>query len=594
MAGGFAPEIRADAEEAMLLLRVGTSTRVLFGVCGASALVVALAWSPLQHWRWLALWFCVVLASQGFRIWSEVSACQSTSARPLSQRAKIASASALGSGVTQAISLAFFPLMDAFEQSLHTVILLVMATGAVVYTAGHPRTYIPYLAPIIAGLVLAWWTLSAAAQERPWLAVGFGLLIAVYGFNLLGYARDTWTMFLNAAAMRHQEAQQSQRLAVAVRAAEAASHAKTRFLAAASHDLRQPIHTIALLTGVLKLRHQQDTSTEVVTLLDSVVQSLSQQLDDLLDISKLDAGVVKVAAQPLSLRRFLQRRLDEVQNDAQAKGLTTRLDAPQDATVHTDPNLLERVLRNLLSNAVKFTEQGDIGINLSTRGNIAVVTVRDTGYGIAPEHQDEVFHEFVQLNNPERDRTKGMGLGLSIVSRLCRLMGVPLKLYSNPGQGSTFELLLPLLSTPAKEWEHLPVQQQRLQLNLTVLVVDDETGVRSATALLLTELGCRCLQAEDLAGALREAKRQRPDFLIADYRLRGEDNGIEVVRALRKLCPCLPAAIVSGDIGSAQLQAIELAGLPLLHKPMRLDTLIGLLGSQAAPSIDAAQSGRRP
>lgn len=247
MAEGFAPEIRADAEEAMLLLRVGTSTRVLFGVCGASALVVALAWSPLQHWRWFALWFCVVLASQGFRIWSEVSACQSTSARPLSQRVNIASASALGSGVTQAISLAFFPLMDAFEQSLHTVILLVMATGAVVYTAGHPRTYIPYLAPIIAGLVLAWWTLSAAAQERPWLAVGFGLLIAVYGFNLLGYARDTWTIFLNAAAMRHQEAQQSHRLAVAVRAAEAASHAKTRFLAAASHDLRQPIHTIALL-----------------------------------------------------------------------------------------------------------------------------------------------------------------------------------------------------------------------------------------------------------------------------------------------------------------------------------------------------------
>lgn len=408
MAESLDPSIRDDAQEAMLRLRVGTSNRVLLGVCSAGAVVAALAWSS-QHWHWIALWYATMLASQGFRIWSEVHACQADSARPLAQRIDLAAASALGSGLAQALSLVFFPLMDGFEQSLHTLILLVMATGAVVYTAGHPRTYLPYLAPIIAGLVLAWWTLSAAAQERPWLAGGFGLLIAVYGFNLVGYARDTWTMFINAAAMRHHEALQSRHLAVAVRAAEAASHAKTRFLAAASHDLRQPIHTIALLTGVLKLRHQQDTSAEVVSLLDSVVQSLSQQLDDLLDISKLDAGVVKVAAQPLSLQRFLRRRLDEVQNDAQAKGLSLRLDAADDATVHTDPNLLERVLRNLLSNAVKFTERGEVVLGLKVRGEWAAITVRDTGCGIAPKHQDEVFHEFVQLNNPEATAPRAWG-----------------------------------------------------------------------------------------------------------------------------------------------------------------------------------------
>ena len=581
MAESLDPAIRDDAQEAMLRLRVGTSNRVLLGVCGAGAVVAALAWST-EHWHWLVLWYGVVLASQGFRIWSEVHACQADSGRPLAQRIDLAGASALVSGLAQAVSLGFFPGMDAFEQSLHTLILLVMATGAVVYTAGHPRTYLPYLAPIITGLVLAWWTLSAAAQERPWLAGGFGLLIAVYGFNLMGYARDTWAMFINAAAMRHHEAQQSRHLAVAVRAAEAASHAKTRFLAAASHDLRQPIHTIALLTGVLKLRHQQDTSTEVVALLDSVVQSLSQQLDDLLDISKLDAGVVKVAAQPLSLQRFLRRRLDEVQNDAQAKGLSLRLDAANDATVHTDPNLLERVLRNLLSNAVKFTERGEVVLSLNVRGEWAAITVRDTGCGIAPEHQDEVFHEFVQLNNPERDRTKGMGLGLSIVSRLCQLMGVALKLHSAPGQGTSFELLLPLHTAPASEWACPPISQHRPRLDLTVLVVDDETGVRNATALLLAELGCRCLQAESMEAALREARTRRPDFLIADFRLRGADNGIEVVRALRERHPGLPAAIVSGDIGSAQLQAIELAGLPLLHKPMRLDSLVQLLSTPAA------------
>jgi signal transduction histidine kinase/CheY-like chemotaxis protein len=578
MATPVDPIARADAEEAMLHLRVGTSNRVLLGVSGAGAVVVALAWS-VERWPWLALWYGVMLASQAARIWSEVHACQVDSGRLLAQRIQLASWSALASGTVQASSLLFFPWEDGFEQSLHTLILLVMGTGAVVYTAGHPRTYFPYMAPIVIGLVLAWWFGSQAATERPGLALGFGALILVYGFNLVGYARDTWAMFLNAAAMRHHEVQQSQRLAVAVQEAEAASRAKTRFLAAASHDLRQPIHTIALLTGVLKLRHRQGASTEVVAMLDSVVQSLSHQLDDLLDISKLDAGVVQVSRQPLSLQRFLGRRLDEVRNDAQAKGLVMRLEIAHDLTVLTDPNLLERVVRNLLNNAVKFTERGSVQLSLREHQGQAVIEVADTGCGIAPEHQREVFQEFVQLNNPERDRTKGMGLGLSIVQRLCRLLDIALDLRSAPGQGALFELTLPLHAQEAAL--HPPVLGALAtpQLYLTVLVVDDEVQIRNATALLLEELGCRCLQAENLAGALRLAHAHRPDVLIADFRLRGQETGIEVVRALREHQPDLRAAIISGDIGPAQLQAIELAGLQLLHKPVRLETLLDLLHS---------------
>jgi len=572
------PIASADAEEAMLRLRVGNSNRVLLGVGAAGAVVVALAWSHL-HWYWLALWYGVMLSSQGLRIWSERQAYRSDSRRSLAERIDLVSRSAWCTGSAQALSVLFFPLMDAFEQSLHTLILLVMTTGAAVFTAGHPRTYFPYIPTIIGALVLAWWTLSAAATERPFVAGGFGLLILIYGFNLLGYARDTWAMFLNAAAMRHHEVQQSQRLAVAVKEAEAASHAKTRFLAAASHDLRQPIHTIALLTGVLKLRHRQDNSTEVITLLDSVVQSLSHQLDDLLDISKLDAGMVQVAKQPLSLQRFLERRLDEIRSAAHNKRLDLRLDIEQDATVLTDPNLLERVLRNLLDNAVKFTEHGSVMLSLREANGQAVIAVADTGCGIAHEHQREVFQEFVQLNNPERDRTKGMGLGLSIVQRLCRLMDIDLQLNSDTGQGARFELSLDLHAQLAAARGPAPPDVRLLQLDLTVLVVDDEAQVRRATALLLEELGCRCLQAEDLSGALKAANANPLDLVLADFRLRGKENGIEVVRALRQLNPNLPAAIVSGDIGPAQLQAIELAGLLLLHKPVRLRTLLGFLQS---------------
>jgi signal transduction histidine kinase/ActR/RegA family two-component response regulator len=583
MSSPHAPEIQAEAEEAMLRLRTGSSNRVLAGVMGAGLVIVALGWSG-DHWHWLAVWMLMLMLSQAVRIWTEVHAGNPASGRTLAQRIDLARRSALLSGTTQTLSLGFFPFEDAFAQSLHTLILLVISTGAVVYTAGHPRTYYPFMAPIMLGLPLAWWTLSSAAQARPLIAAGFGALILVYGYNLIGYARDTWTMFLNAAAMRHHEAQQSSRLSLAVKEAEAASHAKTRFLAAASHDLRQPIHTIALLAGVLKLRHARDDSAEAVRLLDAVVQSLSRQLDDLLDISKLDAGVVKVATQPLALNGFLRRRLDEVRSEAEAKGLNLQLEASAEVTVDTDPNLLERVVRNLLSNAVKFTDRGRVLLCLSLEDGLAVLRVQDTGRGIAAMHQREVFQEFVQLDNPERDRSKGMGLGLSIVERLCRLMDIEIRLTSQPGEGSTFELRLPLLNRPLQ-----PERQTRSPKialpTLTVLVVDDEITVRTATALLLEELGCRCMEAEDLDSALVAAKAQRPDFLMVDYRLRGAHTGIDVVTALRSLYPHLPAAVVSGDIGQDQLKAVEAAGLVMLHKPCRLETVMRLLAdSQVAGS----------
>jgi CheY-like chemotaxis protein len=210
-----------------------------------------------------------------------------------------------------------------------------------------------------------------------------------------------------------------------------------------------------------------------------------------------------------------------------------------------------------------------------------VIEVADTGCGIASEHQHEVFQEFVQLNNPERDRTKGMGLGLSIVQRLCRLLDIGLELQSAPKQGTRFELTLPLHAQQVSVQEHACREALTQPLDLTVLVVDDEAQVRTATALLLEELGCRCFQAENLADALLLARVQRPDVLIADFRLRGQETGIQVICALREHQPDLRAAIITGDIGSAQLQAIELAGLPLLHKPVRLETLLALLQSSS-------------
>lgn len=590
------PAIRVDAEEAMLRLRRGSSWRVLLSVGSAGAVMVAMAASHTPWWA-LAGWYALLLISQAVRIRVERFASITGAAHPLNRRIAWMGWAALASGTVQAATLFFFGQEDPVEQALHTLILLVMCAGAVVYTAGYPRTYYPYMIPIVLAVALAWWTVSSAAVGQPWLAFAVGALILAYGVTLVDGARDTWAMFLSAAAMRHHEARQSHQLALAVQEAQAASHAKTRFLAAASHDLRQPIHTIALLAGVLKLRHRHDASTEVVALLDSVVQSLSHQLDDLLDISKLDAGVVEVAAQPLALSRFLRRRLDEFASEAQAKGLRLEFKADlgegDEIRACTDPNLLERVLRNLLGNAVKFTHSGHVRLQLERDGTQAVIRVADSGCGIAPEHQREVFQEFVQLNNPERDRTKGMGLGLSIVDRLCKLLAIDLQLSSTPGQGTEFELRLPLAPTPIRAPGTTPGLVQPNVRGMTVLVVDDESMVRQATAWLLSELGCHCLAAEDRASAMATAAAQRPDLALVDHRLRDGDNGVAVVLALRQQHPGMPAVIVSGDIGPQQLQAVESAGLKLLHKPLSAQALlVELQQVQGASDRSRGRGGR--
>lgn len=569
-------EVLVDAEEAMFAMRPASSMRVLLGVAAGGAVVLGLAWERVA-WPWLATWYCALLCVQLVRIIVADRWGHPSSGRSLKQRVRLTAIAALASGSTQALSLGFFPYMEGLEQALHSLILMAIVNGAVIYTAGHPRIYGAYMAPIIASLAVAWFTRSLPTGDKTWLGPVFGMLMLYYGFVLRGFAKDVWGMFLNAAAMRRHEQLQNVQLAEAAETARAASRAKTRFLAAASHDLRQPIHTIALLTGVLKLRHGEGSSADVLKLLTGVVTSLSSQLDDLLDISKLDAGVVHVKTEPLSLSHFLRQRFEEIHHEASAKGLTPKLQLTEGLTVLSDPALLQRVIRNLLSNAVKFTSAGSVSLSLFREGSKAVITVSDTGCGIAPENHRLVFQEFLQLDNPERDRTKGLGLGLSIVDRLCRLMGFGLQLSSTLGVGTVVELQLPIVEICNTNANTTRMPDPAIPLNLCVLVLDDEAAVRQAMRLLLEELGCRCLEAEDTASSLRIARSCRPDFVLADHRLRGDEDGVQAIRMLREVYPDLPAVIVSGDIGPTQLQAMSDSGLRLVHKPVALETLLEIL-----------------
>ena len=332
--------------------------------------------------------------------------------------------------------------------------------------------------------------------------------------------------------MPNFRAQHTAHMRQALAQAESAMAAKTRFLASASHDLRQPMHTLSLFGSALARRTLDADSAGIVTQMNLALQSLSSQMDALLDISKLDAQVVPVNNQVFALQPWLARLQREFMPAAQRKQLLLRLDCPAEACVESDPVLLERVVRNLGDNAVKYTRSGQITLGAALQEGRVAIWVQDTGIGIAAEEQEKVFEEFYQLGNPERDREQGLGLGLAIVKRLAMLMGLPIEMVSELGRGTRFTLLIPQAAPVGLSPEPEPVPSLTDIAGLRILVLDDEEGVREGMATLLGSLGCMPLLASNIDGALAAAG-SGIDLVLSDLRLRGAEDGIEAIRRLR-------------------------------------------------------------
>jgi CheY-like chemotaxis protein len=318
------------------------------------------------------------------------------------------------------------------------------------------------------------------------------------------------------------------------------------------------------------MRSLDQASREIVQHIGTAVHALATELDALLDISKLDAGVVHVRREAVGLRLLLERLHDHVRPLALGKGLGTVLECPSDEAVDTDPLLLERILRNLLDNAVKYTDMGFVRLEARRDGDCVVVAVADSGPGIPESEHQRIFEEFYQLDNPQRDRTRGLGLGLAIVRRLVDLVKVQLRLTSVPGKGTRFELRLPAAGATYTSVQLPPGRP--VPAGLRVLVVDDEPHIRLAMKALLDGMGCCTTLADGAEEALRAAQGARPNLVLADLRLRGLD-GIETIRAIRALYPGIPALLLSGDTAPERLQEAETAGIALLHKPVPAETL---------------------
>lgn len=375
--------------------------------------------------------------------------------------------------------------------------------------------------------------------------------------------------------------------------AENATLAKSRFLAAASHDLRQPIHALGLFVARLAQYPMDVPMRQLVQHLDASVQAMQNLLDGLLDVSRLDAGAVKANVRPVNINVIFDFVRVSNTSTARDKGLRLRV-RPTSLWCLSDPVLLQRMVMNLANNALRYTHTGTVMVRCRKihQGKSIRIDVMDSGVGIAPEHQDDIFREFFQVGNAARDRTQGLGLGLNIVQRSARLLGHSIELNSAPGCGTRFSIVVPLSSTHlVAQIRHpeavVPALPQNSLEGVRVLVVEDDFTSRQAQEELLQSWGCEVCAVGTAVLAFKSVQQGfAVDVVISDFRLGGENNGLDVIAQVRKLVGwSVPACVVSGDTDADLMQAARAASLTLLHKPVRpakLRSLVRHLANTAA------------
>lgn len=373
----------------------------------------------------------------------------------------------------------------------------------------------------------------------------------------------------NLALIDNLKSQKAQAEATRVQA-EQASLAKSQFLAAASHDLRQPMHALGLFSASLQEMTKEPDKRAVVENIFASIDALESLFTELLDLSRLDAGYVQVRPTHVPLELVFDRLRGRYAPLAESKHIALTLDASA-AVVYTDPVLLERLLGNLVANAIQYTEAGEVRVCAAAHELEVSIEVRDTGIGIPQQFQERVFDEFFQIGNPERDRRKGLGLGLAIVRRISQILGHPVRLESESGAGSCFRLNLPP-GDPAAIAVDADVAPSfgNVLRGKTVLVIDDEVSVLDGMQELLRRWGCEVLRSRDAAEATSAAKERTPDVIVADVRLQRGASGMDAIDCVQQaLDRRIPAVVITGDTAVEVMKEAGARGLPLLHKPVR-------------------------
>lgn len=473
-------------------------------------------------------------------------------------------------------------VMEFLLVPLILLLSVAAAVSAISYLPVYYAFFIPSTMPGIVAFLIG-------ADQLRFLT---GIAYLCFMLMVTRFAHVLHESFITSTRLRFENANLVRALRTEKAAAEEANLAKSRFLAAASHDLRQPVHALSLFIESLSTAPLPTREATIVSNMRKSTDAMGSLFDSLLDMSRLDAGTVEPQPAHFEVGPFGMRLYREFQPLAQARGLQMRL-RTSDRIVFTDPVLLNRIVSNLLANAVRYGAREGVLLALRPRRGQLAIEVWDTGIGIPEGARSDVFREFFQVGNSERDREKGLGLGLAIVDRLVKLLDLTLEMRSRPGVGSMFRILVPLgqrfhaTQAPDEGRSEGPPLSERFALS--VFVIDDERAVREATGLLLARWGCRVVTAGsvDELGDLTEGASV-PDLIVADLRLRDGETGITAVQTLRaRFSREIPAVIVTGDTMPARLKEVRESGMAVLHKPLQPSNLRALLGT-----LDAARAQR--
>ena len=573
-------EERDELDERRLQVVAEQAVGLRWQILLTAVVVAAIVWRDVPA-PWVLGWFAAVIASREWRA-AALARMASDRTRPIGERLRATVNWNVLIGACNGSAALFMVQLDPTLDAVLTMILVSWGAGAVSTSATVMPAFLAY-----AGLLFvptaAMWLLAGG-----WLGWGVGALVLMFFGVQTRFARRNLATFEESFGIRAENQALAQsleferaQLAIARDQAVNANNDKSRFLAGASHDLRQPLQAMALNVGALRHVAMAPEARAIVEVVDSSLEQLRAMLDALLDVSKLDAGVVVAQPQRVRIDRLLTAVVASFGAAASARGVGLRADCPPGLEVHTDPDLLRRMLANLVDNAIKFSPAGgQVEVQVCVRDapgastDEVELTVQDRGPGIAPENHRLVFEDLVQLQavGAAAAHAAGHGLGLGIVRRMAELLGVPVELESSLGAGACFRLRLPRAMPDAGGPEGGSTGAPWSLAGRCVLVLEDDPMVRGAYLNALGAMGCRVLSAATLDEAL--AQVGEPDAVVVDCRLGGGVSGFEAAERLRgqrrasPALPALPIVMVTADTGPAVVEAARRQALPLLRKPV--------------------------
>lgn len=609
--GGLAEELRFTINEGNLRIRASqlrARLQMYPVVVGTQALLeplfVWLMWNQVPHrGQWLLAWWLVIYVLHGFELagWLRYRNQLDTLEQCERWRRRFNFFAAAVALVWGSTALWLFS-GELSQQALLICVMLGLAAGAVTMNPVYPPSLYLYVLCLMLPLVAR---VALVGDTVHWALSG---MLALFLAAVLNSGRALGKTFRLSLEQRYENLSLVEQLTeqktlaeLARQQAEAVSREKSRFLAAASHDLRQPLQALTLFSEALSDKAREPEMMHLAGQIAKSLQALVGMFDELLNVSRLDAGVVEPGWQNFELQSLLDRLYVDFAPLAQQKGLDFDLPATDGRlVVYSDPFLLERMLRNLLSNAIRYTESGSVQLRCTRAGDRLNFEVVDTGCGIRAEDMGHIFEEYYQADNPNRDRRKGLGLGLAIVRRLQKLLGYQMEVFSEPGKGSSFAFSVELgdreqLSYPFVN--NRPDQQLRgkmvaLMKNdpdmhqivsaLTspfmkrpaddlgaaqVVLLEDDPDIRQMVAALMEQWGCRVLAGELPEQVMVHAVH--PDLLVCDYRLPQGMTATEAIRQMREFWNAeIPAIVLTGDTAPEMLHEIYASGALLLHKPI--------------------------